>query len=156
MLGYGDPSVTPIDLIPAPLGADAVIIPCSYQNSPTLCLTPSRLPLHLQIDCRCSLSRVRPFAIPWTAAQQASPSFTFSWNLLKLMSVESVMPPNHLVICCPLLLLPSDCITVQIMNGLEVASWHVFINSLEIRPLLEGLSPWGGDSGGHRAPCVSI
>ena len=45
--------------------------------------------------------------IPWAAACQASLSFTVSWNLLKLMSIESVMPFNHLILCCPLLFLPS-------------------------------------------------
>ena len=54
-----------------------------------------------------SLSRVRLFATSWTAAHQASMSFTISWSLLKLMSIESVMPSNHLILCCPLLLLPS-------------------------------------------------
>ena len=44
---------------------------------------------------------------PWTAAHQASLSFTISWSLLKLMSIESVMPSNHLILCLPLLLLPS-------------------------------------------------
>ena len=44
---------------------------------------------------------------PWTAAHQASLSFTISQSLLKLMSIESVMPSNHLILCCPLLLLPS-------------------------------------------------
>ena len=51
-----------------------------------------------------SLSRVRLFAIPWTAARQASLSFTSSWSLLKLMSLESVMPSNHLILCYALLL----------------------------------------------------
>ena len=51
-----------------------------------------------------SLSRVRPFATPWTAAHQASPSITNSQSLLKLMSVESVMPSNHLILCHPFLL----------------------------------------------------
>ena len=45
------------------------------------------------------LSRVRLFATPWTAAQQASLSFIISWSLLKLLSIESVMPSNHLVLC---------------------------------------------------------
>ena len=44
---------------------------------------------------------------PWTAARQASPSFTISWSLLRLMSIEPVMPSNHLILCRPLLLLPS-------------------------------------------------
>ena len=53
------------------------------------------------------LSRVQLFATPWTAARQASLSITNSQSLLKLMSIESVMPSNHLILCHPLLLLPS-------------------------------------------------
>ena len=47
------------------------------------------------------LRRVQLFATPWTAACQASLSFTISWSLLKLMSFELVMPSNHLILCCP-------------------------------------------------------
>ena len=54
-----------------------------------------------------SLSRVQHFVTPWTAARQASLSITSFWSLLKLMSIESVMPSNHLILCCPLFLLPS-------------------------------------------------
>ena len=54
-----------------------------------------------------SLSHVRLFVTPWTAAHQASLSFTISLSLLKLMSIESVMPSNHLILCYHLLLLPS-------------------------------------------------
>ena len=54
-----------------------------------------------------SLSRVQLFVAPWTATRQASLSFSISWSLLRLMSIESVMPSNHLILCCPLLLLPS-------------------------------------------------
>ena len=54
-----------------------------------------------------SLIHVRIFATPWTAACQASLSITNSWSLLKLMSIQSVMPSNHLILCGPLLLLPS-------------------------------------------------
>ena len=52
------------------------------------------------------LSCVQLFATPWTAACRASLSFTVSWSLLKLMSTESVIISNHLILCCPLLLLP--------------------------------------------------
>ena len=52
-------------------------------------------------------SHVLLFATPWTAARQASLSTTNSWSLLKFMSIESVMPSNHLILCRPLLLLPS-------------------------------------------------
>ena len=53
------------------------------------------------------LSRVLLFVTPWTEARQASLSFTNSWSLLKLMSIMSVVPSNHLIFCRPLLLLPS-------------------------------------------------
>ena len=53
------------------------------------------------------LSHVQIFAIPWTAAHQPSLSITNSRSLLKLMSIESMMPSNHLILCHPLLLLPS-------------------------------------------------
>ena len=53
------------------------------------------------------LSHVQIFAATWTAAHQASLSFTISQSLLKLMSIELVMPSNHLILCGPLLLLPS-------------------------------------------------
>ena len=51
-----------------------------------------------------SPSCVRLFVTPWTAARQASLSFTNFWRLLTLMSIELVMPSNHLILCCPLLL----------------------------------------------------
>ena len=54
-----------------------------------------------------SLSQLRLFATPWTAAWQASLSFTISWSLLKLTSIESVMSSNHLVLSHPLILLTS-------------------------------------------------
>ena len=53
------------------------------------------------------LSLILLFSTPWTAACQASLSFTISQSLVKLMSIELVMPSNHLILCCPLLLLPS-------------------------------------------------
>ena len=55
-----------------------------------------------------SLSHVQLFATPWTAAHQASLSFTISRSLLKLMSIESVMPSNHLLLCCPLQCFPAS------------------------------------------------
>ena len=54
-----------------------------------------------------SLSHVQLFATPWIATHQASLSITNSQSLSKLMSIKSVMPSNHLILCCPLLLLPS-------------------------------------------------
>ena len=64
-----------------------------------------------------SLSHVQRFATPWTAAWQASLSFTISWSLLKLLSIESVRPSNHLVLCCPLLLLPSIFPSIRVFSS---------------------------------------
>ena len=60
------------------------------------------------------LSRVRLFATPWTAAYQASLSITNSWSLLRLTSIEWVMPSNHLILYCPLLLLPSIFLSIRV------------------------------------------
>ena len=66
-----------------------------------------------------SLSRVRLFATPWTAARQASLFITNSWNLLKLMSIKLVMPPNHLI-CCSLLLPPSIFPSIRVFSNESV------------------------------------
>ena len=63
-----------------------------------MALSKNTVPLSVQ-----SLSHVQLFATPWTAAHQASLSITNSWSLLKVMSIESVMPSNHLILCDPLL-----------------------------------------------------
>ena len=62
-------------------------------------------------------SRVRLFATPWTAARQASLSITNSQSLLKLMSLESVMPSNHLILCRPLLLSPSIFPSISVFSN---------------------------------------
>jgi len=62
------------------------------------------------------LSRVQLFATPWTAACQASLSFTISWSLLKLTSIELVMPSNHLILCHPLLFLPSIFLSIRVFS----------------------------------------
>ena len=63
---------------------------------------------------------VRLFATLWTSAHQASLSFTNTWSLLKLMSIKSVMPSNHLIICYPLLLLPSIFPSIRIFSNESV------------------------------------
>ena len=63
------------------------------------------------------LSCVRLFATSWTAAHQASLSFTSSLSLLKLMSIESVMPSNHLILCHPLFLLPSVFPSIRVFSN---------------------------------------
>ena len=66
------------------------------------------------------LSCVRLFATPWTAARQACLSITNSWSLLKLMSIESVMPSNHLILCRPLLLLLSIFPSIRVFSNESV------------------------------------
>ena len=77
-----------------------------------LCVFPSKA-LFLFIRSVVSNS-LRP---PWTAARQASLSFTISCSLLKLMSIESVMPSNHLVLCHPLFLLPSIFLSIRVFSN---------------------------------------
>ena len=64
-----------------------------------------------------SLSRVQLFATPWIAARQASLSITNSWSSLRLMSTESVMPSSHLILCRPLLLLPSIPPSIRVFSN---------------------------------------
>ena len=66
------------------------------------------------------LSHVRLFATPWTVACQGSLSNTNSWSLLKLMSIESVMPSNHLILCCPLLFLLSIFPSIRVYSNESV------------------------------------
>ena len=63
------------------------------------------------------LSQVQLLVTPWTEARQATLSFTNSCSLLKLMSVELVMPSNHLIFCCPLLRLPSIFPSIRIFSN---------------------------------------
>ena len=67
-----------------------------------------------------SLSHVQLFVTPWTAACQVSLSFTISQSLLKLMSIKLVMPSNHLVLCHPLLLLPSIFPSIRVFSNESV------------------------------------
>ena len=85
----------------------------------------------------CVLSRfshVQLFVTPWTAACQASPSFTISQSLLKLMSIESMMPSNHLVLCHPLLFLSSIFPSTRVSSNESVVHirwpkyWSFYIN----------------------------
>ena len=64
-----------------------------------------------------SLSHALLFVTPWTAAHQASLSFSISWSLLKLMSIELMMPSNNLILCLPLLLLPSVLPSIRVFSN---------------------------------------
>ena len=92
----------------------------SLSPRPTLWQLPK-----LRLGCPCpsasvqSLSRVRLFVTPWTAACQASLSITNSQRLLKLIAIKSVMPSNHLILYCPLLLLPSFFPSISLFQGIS-------------------------------------
>ena len=73
--------------------------------------------ISLQFSSVQLLSHVWFFETPWTAACQASLSITNSWSLLKLMSIELVMPFNHLILCCPLLLPPSIFLSIRVFTN---------------------------------------
>ena len=77
-----------------------------------------------------SLSRVQIFATPRTAARQASLTITNSWSLLKPMSIESVMPSNHLILCRPLLLLPSIFPSIRVFSNESVL--HIGCQSIGV------------------------
>ena len=90
-----------------------VVLLSTVQSLQPQGLQRSRLPNH-----------VRLFATSWTAENQASLSITNSWSLLKLMFIESVMPSNHLVLCRPLLLLPSIFPSIRVFfNDSALCNW---------------------------------
>ena len=91
----------------------------SRKSSSHLCLYlyPLRKAFAIVVQ---ALSHARLFATPWTAGCQASLSITNSWSLLKLMSTESVMPSNHLILCCHLLLLPSIFPSIRVFSNESV------------------------------------
>ena len=81
-----------------------------------------------------SLSCVWLFVIPWTAARQASLSITNSWSLLKLMSIKSVIPSNHLILCHPLLLPPSIFPSIRVLSNESVLHIKGLSFSFSISP----------------------
>ena len=108
---------------------------CNYNNS-------------VQFSSFQLLSHVQLFATPWTAARQASLSITSSQSLLKLMSNELVMPSNHLILCHPLLLLPSILPSIRVFSNESVLHirWSKYWSfSFSISPSNEysGLIPLG-------------
>ena len=84
-----------------------------------------------------SCSVVSDSATPWTAARQASLSITNSWSLLKLVSIELVMPSSHLILCCPFLLLPSIFPSIRVFSNESVLhiTWPKYCSfCFSIRP----------------------
>ena len=91
---------------------------------------------------------VRLFVTPWTATGQASLSLTISWSLPKLMSIESVMRSKHLILCCPLLLLPSIFPSIRVFSNESTLCirWprYLISASTSVLPMnTQDWSPWG-------------
>ena len=106
-------------------------------------------PLKIRIWSHCSsvqlLSHVQLFVTPWTAPRQASLSITNSQSLLKLMSIESVMPSNHFILCCPLLL-PSIFPSIRVFSNESVLRirWPEYWSfSFSVSPSNSGLISFG-------------
>ena len=92
-----------------------------------------------------SRSRIQLFATPWTAACQASLSFTVSWSLLKILSIELVMLPNHFILCHPFLLLPSILPSIRVFSIESVLRirWPKYCSfSFSISPSNEYSNEW--------------
>ena len=89
---------------------------CFYRFTFVSFLVHLKYLVFFQFFCCCSVSHVRLFATPWTTKHQASLSITISWSLHKLMSIESVMPSNHLILCHPLLL-PSMFPSIKVFSN---------------------------------------
>ena len=90
---------------------------CIYTDIHTYVYPYVYICVYVYISSVQSLSRVQLFATPWTAARQASLSITNSWSLVKLMSIELVMPSNHLILCRPLLLPPSLFPSIRVFSN---------------------------------------
>jgi len=99
--------------------------------------------------CRSDARSCLILCVPWTVAHQASLSFTIFWNLLKLMSIDLVMPPNHLTFCCPLLILPLIFPNIRdffLMNRLFAAggqSIGALVSALVLPMNIQDLFPLG-------------
>ena len=110
-----------------PISKKSNVKECSNYNTIALMSHASKVMLKI-LQARCQqlsvsvqlLSRVWLFANPWTAARQASLSITNSWSLPKLLSIESVMPSSHLILCCPFLLLPSIFPSIRVFSNESV------------------------------------
>ena len=105
----------PVSSVSSRPASQADSLPLSYQGSPVT--TPLNYFFWHAVVVVQSPSHVWLFATPWTAARQVSLSFTTHRNLFKLMSFESMMPSNHLILCCPLLLLPSIFPSIRVFSN---------------------------------------
>ena len=123
----GPPATRPPTPIPTTHSPTSLPPTHPYPTHPSRSLQNSKLSslcyihqLPTQFSVVQSLSHVRLFVAPWAIACQASLSITNSQSLLKLVSIESVMPSNHHILCCPLLLLPSIFPSIRVFSNESV------------------------------------
>ena len=113
----------------------------------SICVIQIDFGVHILSQSVHSVSHVWLFATPWTAVHQASLSVINSWSLLKLMSFESVMPSNHLILCHPILLLPSIFPSIRVFSKDSVlcqSSQSIGASaSASVPPINSGLSEKG-------------
>ena len=100
--------------------------------------------MNIQFSWVQSLSCVQLFVTPWTVAHQASLYITNSWSLFRLMSIQLVMPSNHLVLYCPLLLLPSIFPSIRVFSNESVLhiSWPKYWNFSSASVLPMNIQDW--------------
>ena len=110
------PSHTPPSVLPTLINT-SLNVDCIYWLTSNKEYSKSDRISLLRFSSVQSLSRVWLFETPWTAARRASLSITNSRSLLKLMSIELVMPSNHLILCRPLLLLPSIFPSIRVFSN---------------------------------------
>ena len=98
-----------------------------------MCALPQRLVVQL-------LSHIRLFVTPWTVEYQASLSFTVSQSLLKLISIELMMPSNHLILCRPFLLMPSVFLSIRVFSHESALyiGWQQRLGEAEIGDVVGG------------------
>ena len=96
------------------------------------------------LGCCCSVTKLCLTLRPWTAAHQASLAFIISWSLLKLMSIESVMPSNYLILYYPLLLLPSIFPSIRVFSNESALyiKWPKYWNSVSASVLPVNIRDW--------------
>ena len=104
---------------------ESILVLCEYMILLKLCSFVTKMCSFVQFSSVQSLSHVWFFVTPWTAACQASLSITSSQSLLKLMSIELVMPSNHFILCLPLLFPPSIFPSIRVFSNESVLhiSW---------------------------------
>ena len=106
-----------------------------------ICITDHKVCLHISVQL---LSCIWLLTTPWTVACQASLSITNSQSLLKLMSIKSVMPSNHLILCCPLLLLHSILPNIRVFSNESVLHirWPTYWVSASASVLPVNIQDW--------------